>query len=208
MLSLPLLLFTTLIFPLDFWQAFGEAATRGRIKTGIFSMENLLVQLHISRRHGNPTNCPERRFWQYSCGNLRCRLCHQGPLDLRGHIRSSSAGLLGWSLLVQEPFDHTVGLLFVEWSFLTEKVIFGHKGVIWGQTALSFPLWTLRTICVPFLNVVAPSFRKMSISSSCWRKSRKWVTGLLRLGLSSVKIMAKMPTALLSLFVLCLRNGF
>ena len=101
----------------DFWQAFGEAATRGRIKVCVFSMESLLVQLHISRRHGNPTNCSERRFWQYSCGNSKCRLCHRGPLDLKGHIRSSAAGLLGWSLLVQEPFDHSEGSCLVIRSF-------------------------------------------------------------------------------------------
>ena len=77
-------------------------------------MESLLVQLHVSRRHGNATNCSERRPWQLSCGNQRCRLCHRGPLDLRGHIRSSSAGLLGWSLLVQELIDHTVVVILVE----------------------------------------------------------------------------------------------
>ena len=92
-------------------------------------MENLLVQLHISRRHGNPTNCSERRFWQFSCGNLRCRLCHQGPLDLRGHIRSSSAGLLGWSLLVQEPVGHPVYI--IPGSFLVK----GHL----GSTGQKFP---------------------------------------------------------------------
>ena len=106
---------------LDYWQSFGEAATRSRIKTSVFSMESLLVQLHISRRHGNATNCLERRPWQLSCGNSRCRLCHRGPLDLRGHIRSSSAGLLGWSLLVQELIDHTV-----KWLVLVE----GHLGSI------------------------------------------------------------------------------
>ena len=102
---------------LDFWQSFGEAVTRGRYKTAIFSMENLLVLVHISRRHNNTTNCPDRKRWQYSCGQRSCRLCFKGSLDLRGQIRSSAAGLLGWTVLVKELVDpfSTVGHLGSLW---------------------------------------------------------------------------------------------
>ena len=89
---------------LDFWQSFGEAATRGRVKTAIFSMEYLITQMHIGRRHNNTTNCSERGPWQFSCGNSECRLCHSGALDLRGQIRSTGSGLLGWMFIVQEKF--------------------------------------------------------------------------------------------------------
>ena len=98
----------TLILPsiqfsqnLDFWQSFGEACTRGRIKTCIFAMENLLMQLHVGRKHWSPSNCSERAPWQYSCSNQSCRLCFQAPLDLRGQVRMSAAGLLGWEVILK-----------------------------------------------------------------------------------------------------------
>lgn len=73
-------------------------------------MENLLVLLHIGRQHNNTTNCPDRKRWQYSCGKQSCRLCFQGSLDLRGQIRSSAAGLLGWTVLVKGLVDRNFEL--------------------------------------------------------------------------------------------------
>ena len=94
--------FTLILFLLlDFWQAFGEACTRGRVKTAIFAMENLLMQLLIGRRHWSPSNCPDRGPWQYSCANQACRLCFMAPLDLRGQVRMSAAGLIAWEVLLQ-----------------------------------------------------------------------------------------------------------
>ena len=83
------------------------------------------MQLLIGRRHWSPSNCQERDPWQYSCSNQSCRLCFMAPLDLRGQVRMSASGLLGWELILKVgvAWVRTVGGFWLEKLLKISKLI-------------------------------------------------------------------------------------